>query len=127
MTYRIAKTFTFEAAHHLPSLPPSHKCSRPHGHSYTVEIVLSGEELDEHGMVLDYGVLSATIGKQIDRDFDHSDLNDLIVEPTTAENIARIIYDLTISRLLDVHPDPTYRIECVRVSETAKTWAEYRP
>lgn len=36
MGYRIEKRFGFDAAHRLPSLPPGHKCSRGHGHTYTV-------------------------------------------------------------------------------------------
>lgn len=42
MTATIAKRFTFDAAHFLPNVPPDHKCSRMHGHTYEVEIVLRG-------------------------------------------------------------------------------------
>ena len=34
----IFKVFHIEAAHRLPNLPASHKCSRLHGHSFRVEI-----------------------------------------------------------------------------------------
>jgi 6-pyruvoyltetrahydropterin/6-carboxytetrahydropterin synthase len=55
--YRIAKTFTFEAAHHLSGLPEEHKCARTHGHSYRVEIVLESEQLTETGFVDDFAEL----------------------------------------------------------------------
>src|SRR3546814_8028267 len=39
----IFKTFTIEAAHRLPNVPPGHKCARLHGHSFVVEVHVSGE------------------------------------------------------------------------------------
>ena len=39
----IWKAFTLESAHRLPNVPPGHKCARVHGHSFRVEIHLSGE------------------------------------------------------------------------------------
>ena len=39
---RITQAFTFEAAHHLPNVPEGHKCGRLHGHSYRVEVHVSG-------------------------------------------------------------------------------------
>lgn len=41
VTYRIGKSFTFDAAHRLPGLRAGHKCGRLHGHTYTVEVVLT--------------------------------------------------------------------------------------
>ena len=34
----VRRRFTFEAAQSLPQLPPTHKCSKLHGHSYAVEV-----------------------------------------------------------------------------------------
>ena len=39
----IFKTFRLEAAHRLPNVPPGHKCARLHGHSFAVELQVSGE------------------------------------------------------------------------------------
>lgn len=41
VTYRIRKSFTFDAAHRLPGLGEGHKCGRLHRHTYTVEVVLT--------------------------------------------------------------------------------------
>ncbi|HEX7340222.1 MAG TPA: 6-carboxytetrahydropterin synthase, partial [Rhodanobacteraceae bacterium] len=38
----ISKQFTFEAAHRLPHVPEGHKCGRLHGHSFVVEVHVSG-------------------------------------------------------------------------------------
>ena len=42
MKLELRKTFQFEAAHLLPHLPKQHKCRRLHGHSFKVDIVVSG-------------------------------------------------------------------------------------
>ena len=49
----IAKTFAFEAAHLLPKVPPQHKCSRLHGHSYRFEIKLKGP-INDQGWLRDF-------------------------------------------------------------------------
>ena len=40
MVVRLHKSFTFEAAHWLPTFPEGHKCRRMHGHSFQVEVVV---------------------------------------------------------------------------------------
>jgi 6-pyruvoyltetrahydropterin/6-carboxytetrahydropterin synthase len=119
MSYRISKTFTFAAAHRLPHLAVHHKCRRPHGHNYTVTLVLQAEELDTDGFVEDYGELN-DVKQYIDAYLDHQDLNTVWTEqPTTAEVIARSLYE----RFHAGHPA---LIEVV-VSETSATTASYRP
>ena len=56
----IFKDFTFEAAHRLPNLPPEHKCSRLHGHSFHVRLSVEGD-LDPHlGWVMDFALAMST-------------------------------------------------------------------
>ena len=116
--YKITKEFRFEASHQLTHLPPEHKCSRVHGHSYRVELVLQSAELNDDGFVRDYNELSA-FRYFIDDKLDHRHLDDVIDGPSTAENLARFLYDLAKGMWPEV--------VAVRVSETPKTWAEYRP
>ena len=47
----IYREFTFEAAHRLPNVPEGHKCSRLHGHSYRVEVRVTGAVGDDTGWV----------------------------------------------------------------------------
>lgn len=80
---------TFEAAHTLPMLPDSHKCSRMHGHNYMIEIVARGELDPVLGWVCDYGVLDCAIDELIIKLCDHRYLNDIAgLENPTGENIA---------------------------------------
>lgn len=116
--YRIKKKFTFSASHVLTGLPGDHPCSRLHGHNYEVEVVLEGETLDPVGFIVDYRSLQP-IKDYIDHKLDHRHLNDVMVENPTAETIARVLY-------FKFSPQFPALAE-VRVSETPKTWASYRP
>lgn len=116
--YTISKQFTFSASHQLVHLPQDHKCARLHGHNYTVEIVLASRDLDEYGFVVDYGDLEP-FRRFIEEHLEHRHLNDVMPHHTTAENIARWLYETACN----LFPQTV----AVRVSETARTWAEYRP
>lgn len=122
--YRIAKTFRFEAAHHLTGLPEGHKCARPHGHSYTVQVTVVTEgELTGPGFVVDFAELSV-LGGYLDAAFDHRDLNTVLAVAPTSENVAAHLYHWCTGNL--ALPDGV-RVEKVRVSETGSTFAEYAP
>jgi 6-pyruvoyltetrahydropterin/6-carboxytetrahydropterin synthase len=113
----IAKRFRFEAAHHLPRLPEGHKCRRPHGHSYQVEVRLYGTP-DDRGFVVDYADISATWGPLL-AELDHRCLNDVPgLEDPTAENLALWIFE----RLAASSIGPW--MSAVRVAETESSWAE---
>lgn len=112
--YRIRKEFHFSAAHQLTHLPDGHPCARLHGHNYKVVIELESYKLDKNGFVVDYGDLNP-LKEYIDDKLDHRNLNDVMEEYTTAENIAKHLYDLCAAWW------PQTRR--VFVSETPKTWA----
>lgn len=124
--FKISKEFTFEAAHHLTKVPEGHKCRNPHGHSYRVIIELESFNVDERGFVVDYNDLGI-VKEWLDREWDHKDLNEWFfrntlnrIEPT-AENLALyLFYCFSAEESLKPY------LKAVKVSETAKTWAEYR-
>jgi 6-pyruvoyltetrahydropterin/6-carboxytetrahydropterin synthase len=122
VTYRIGKSWTFSAAHHLPQLPPTHQCHRVHGHNYTVEVVLSATRTVD-GFVLDYGDMDSWIGTFLKTRLDHRDLNEVLGDTLpTAELLARWLW----FALTDIKPKGAY-VERVMVRETEKTFAEYVP
>ncbi len=51
-------------------------------------------------------------------------LNDVIDAEPTSENLARVLFDWCAASLA---LPPAAVVAAVRVSETAATWAEYRP
>ncbi len=116
--YTITKRFDFSASHQLTGLPPEHQCARLHGHNYIVEVVLQSDTLNEAGFVVDYGDLHP-LKTYIDQTLDHRHLNDVLSFQTSAENIARHLFEWCKERWAQT--------AAVRVSETAKTSAEYRP
>jgi len=87
------KEFRFEAAHRLPNMPPEHKCARLHGHSFHLEIHLTGT-VDRHtGMLVDYADIKSSF-KPLEDQLDHHYLNDVPgLENPTSENIVRWIWD----------------------------------
>jgi 6-pyruvoyltetrahydropterin/6-carboxytetrahydropterin synthase len=115
----ISKEFGFSASHVLHGLPKDHQCARLHGHNYTVEIELAAEQLDARGFVVDYGELG-TFREWIDRKLDHRHLNDCMAPNPTAENLAELLYGVAYTLLGNA-------VAAIRVRETPKTCAEYRP
>ena len=86
------KTFTFEAAHVLPNVPAGHKCARLHGHSFRVEVHVSGAVGAETGWIMDFADIKAATDP-VRAELDHRYLNDIKgLENPTSENVARFIW-----------------------------------
>ncbi len=87
------KAFTFEAAHRLPNVPEGHKCARLHGHSFRVEVHVSGPVDGALGWVMDFADIMAACAPLRD-ELDHRYLNDIAgLENPTSENIGRWIWE----------------------------------
>jgi 6-pyruvoyltetrahydropterin/6-carboxytetrahydropterin synthase len=149
--YRIAKQLEIETGHRLSK--HREKCRFPHGHTRTIEVVLTAMQLDAGDMVCDYKALKTVVEGVLER-FDHAmilaaddPLRDsfaafqerlvLLTEgdPTT-EVLARHLYEkirdafrpgaeVTSSGGTVYRVPDGVRVERVRVWETATTWAEY--
>jgi 6-pyruvoyltetrahydropterin/6-carboxytetrahydropterin synthase len=84
----IFKEFTIEAAHWLPNVPEGHKCHRLHGHSFHIELHVSGPVDPHFGWVIDFADLKAAFQPVEDR-IDHRCLNEVEgLENPTSENLA---------------------------------------
>ncbi len=93
MRVELSKTFTFEAAHSLPTFPAGHKCRRLHGHSFKVAVVVAGEVDDARGYLVDYGEIKAAFAPLLDQ-LDHYHLNEIPgLENPTSEVLSKWIYD----------------------------------
>ena len=89
----IFKSFTIEAAHWLPNVPPGHKCARLHGHSFRVELHVSGEPGADTGWVMDFADIKAAF-RPLYEQLDHHCLNEVPgLENPTSERLAVWIWD----------------------------------
>ena len=112
----------FSAAHYLPNYPGP--CSRLHGHNFVVRVYVRGTQLDQNGMLVDFGVLKAAF-LEVLSELDHYCLNDLPAfaeQGPTTENIARVIASELGHRALG-----NSQIHKVEVWETPGQAAVYYP
>ena len=89
----IFKTFTLEAAHRLPNVPDGHKCARLHGHSFRVEVRVSGEPGEHSGWVMDFAEIKAAF-RPLYEQLDHHYLNEIDgLDNPTSERLAIWIWE----------------------------------
>lgn len=121
--YEVIVEQQFSAAHYLKDYPG--KCANVHGHNYRVQITVEGEVLDHLGMVIEFEVIKQAVKEWIDK-FDHNFLNEVppfdALQPS-AENLAKFFYDVVEAAI----GESTARVAYVRVFETEKCSAAYRP
>ena len=81
------------------------KCNNPsyHGHNYELIVKVTGDVDPQTGYVMDIKLLNDLIQEEVVERFDHRNLNLDTTEfkelNPTAENIARVIYDLLRKRI----------------------------
>ncbi|WDZ90596.1 6-carboxytetrahydropterin synthase [Nocardiopsis sp. HUAS JQ3] len=120
-TFTIGKKFAFHAGHRLINLPPEHKCSRQHGHSYEVELVLTSTTLTGPGFVTDFGDLRP-FKEFLDIHLDHRNLHEVLPIEPTSELLAQYLAAWFVDRL---QPHIPGRLVAVQVRETASSWARF--
>lgn len=122
----------FAAAHFLKDYHG--KCENLHGHNYSVFAHVRGTELDEGGMLLDFGILKAAL-RAVCKKVDHTNLNDLTDENgnsvfhqnPSAERIAKWIFG-ELEATLRANPDAAPvadKLWAVDVFETPTSRARY--
>jgi len=108
MRVSLTKSFTFEAAHWLPTFPEGHKCRRLHGHSFRVDVIVQGDVPEEQGYLIDFGQITKAVDP-IQTQLDHYLLNEVEgLSNPTAEMLAKWVYDrlkpsLTLLAAVCVH------------------------
>ena len=86
--YYVKKRFEISAAHRL-DLSYESKCTNVHGHNWIITVECKSKELNKDGMVTDFTHIKQMVMEKLD----HSYINDVLEENTTAENIAKWIVD----------------------------------
>jgi 6-pyruvoyltetrahydropterin/6-carboxytetrahydropterin synthase len=120
--YELTVKGHFDAAHHLYGYPG--ECRNLHGHTWEIEVTVSGEELDEIGIVYDFKTLKDDLSNVLD-EYDHTLINDVApfdeMSPT-AENLARVICE-SLQRIVN----PRVQVIEVVVWESPIARLAYRP
>ena len=116
--YAITVRSGFSSAHQLRGYKG--KCENLHGHNWTVEVCITGEETDATGMLIDFKDVKKVL-QEILGEIDHRVLNE--VEPfdkinPTAENIAKYVFEKIKQRIAK-------KISLVKVCESENTSAKY--
>ena len=113
----VFREFTIEAAHRLPNVPEGHKCARLHGHSFRIEVHVSGPVGEHTGWVIDFADIDAAFAP-LHALLDHRYLNEVDgLDNPTSENLARWVWDRLSAALA---------VSSVVVRETCMSGAVYR-
>lgn len=124
--YQLTVSSDFSAAHFLRGY--SGQCQYLHGHTFYYEVVLSGDKLDELGMLIDFKDVKEYLKSSVEKQFDHASLNEVhpfisLMNPT-AENLARVIYETTQSWISNTL-DKDINVDKVTVKESPECSATY--
>lgn len=93
------RVFQIEAAHRLPNVPEGHKCARVHGHSFQIEVHVSGPVDERLGWVMDFADVKSAFQPLFDQ-LDHHYLNDVDgLDNPTSERLAQWVWQRLKPRL----------------------------
>ena len=89
--YELKVVTHFAAAHQLTMVGA--KCENMHGHNWKIEVYVTGEKLDQAGVLMDFGVVKKHVA-EIMALLDHKYLNELDYfqhDQPSSENIAYFV------------------------------------
>ena len=112
----------FSSAHQLRGYKG--KCENLHGHNYRVEIYARGSELDNIGLLVDFGELKEAADEVVAY-LDHRNINELPpfdeeLNPS-AENLARYILERVARRVGDERVS-VYKVRCFETPTSVATY-----
>jgi len=113
----------FAAAHQLTMV--AKKCENLHGHNWKVEICVSGDRLNDAGVVIDFGILKGYVNEIMNR-LDHRYLNELPYfekDAPSSENIA-VYIATSLQQMLN---EPGVAVRRVTTWESEDACATYFP
>ena len=128
----VSKTFKFDVAHKLPFY--NGKCSKLHGHTMKLRVVVSGAVIPYgpcQGMVMDFNDLKRIVKCKIVDVLDHAYLNEITDEGFPRNNPTAEKVVLWITNILREYMEhykwdqsKSLRLVSCRLWETEDSWAE---
>ncbi len=139
---RLTKEFFFEMAHALWNYDGD--CSSIHGHSYSLQVTVLGEPIQDanhpkYGMVVDFGELKQIVLEEVVTPFDHAIVISSLVPPETYANMGSMFenkwvvpYQPTCENfLIDFQEKirkrlpPQLKLVSLKLQETPTSFAEW--
>ncbi|HVF57485.1 MAG TPA: 6-carboxytetrahydropterin synthase QueD [Pyrinomonadaceae bacterium] len=112
----------FSSAHQLRGYKG--KCENLHGHNYKIEIFARGRELDNIGLLVDFGELKAAADEVVNY-LDHRNINELppfdVELNPSAENLARYILE-RVARSVGDERVQVYKVRCYETPTSVATY-----
>ncbi|HFX18266.1 MAG TPA: 6-carboxytetrahydropterin synthase [Flavobacteriales bacterium] len=140
---RLTKIFHFDTGHALAGYDG--KCRNVHGHSYTLEVTVIGEPIDDpdnvkFGMVIDFGDLKELVKKHVIDDYDHAlvlnkktsykEIGDFLIE--RGHHILLVDFQPTGEMMIQdmaariaPHLPSTMKLHHLKLYETGTSYAEW--
>lgn len=117
----VSKEFTFDSAHHLHCYEG--QCQNLHGHTYRLQVVMSGRP-DDRGITIDFSDVKRLTKLYVVDRLDHQYLNDVLpLMNTTAENMVVWIYEELKAALNIEYPETEVHLEEIRLWETPTSYS----
>lgn len=111
--YRVTRRLKFDAAHVIPNHPG--QCSRLHGHTYFVDVEVTGDSLDELGILVDFGTIKEVCEPLLP---DHQFINEVLPDvPSTAEGLSKHFFEQFQAQIP--------QITAVTVHEGPNSWCRF--
>ena len=121
--YELRVITRFAAAHRLAMV--GSKCENLHGHNWKIEVFLTGDRLNDAGVLMDFGDIKALLRDIIGR-LDHQFLNELPIfagRQPSSERIAAFVAE----ELQKAIGSPGVRVSRVSAWESDDACATYIP
>lgn len=119
--YELKVVTRFAAAHRLKMVGA--KCENLHGHNWKIEVYLVGEQLDDAGVLVDFGEIKDCL-RQIIARLDHQYLNELDMFQGRQPSSERIAAHIATALQKQI-PTPAVRVSRVSAWESEDACATY--
>lgn len=136
--FYVTKQFSFEMAHALTDYPG--KCRNIHGHSYRLEVTVTGNRLESSGIVIDFKQLKDIVNQTVVEPLDHclvlSERTDLELQRLLKkefDKVAIVPFQPSTENLLEymatrIVPElpGNVSISSLKLQETEQSWVELK-
>jgi 6-pyruvoyltetrahydropterin/6-carboxytetrahydropterin synthase len=119
--YELKVITHFAAAHQLAMVGA--KCENLHGHNWKIEVVLTGDRLNDAGVLMDFGEIKAHLREIMGR-LDHKFLNELPIfegRQPSSERIAAFVAE-QLKQAIDTPSIRVSRVSAWESDDACATW-----